>query len=85
MGGSVRGYVVAAGVVHAEDDLTIISTSGILLRTKVKQVKLAGRATMGVHVIDLKEGDTVASVARIAARDLQLAGVEEEGQAPSTS
>jgi DNA gyrase subunit A len=81
----VTGAIVAAGVVHAEDDLTIISTSGILLRTKVKQVKQAGRATMGVHVIGLKEGDTVASVARIAARDLKLAGVEEEGQAPSTS
>jgi DNA gyrase subunit A len=74
----VTGAIVAAGVVHAEDDLTIISTSGILLRTKVKQVKQAGRATMGVHVIGLKEGDTVASVARIAARDLKLAGVEEE-------
>jgi DNA gyrase subunit A len=74
----VTGAIVAAMVVHAEDDLTIISTSGILLRTKVKQVKQAGRATMGVHVIGLKEGDTVASVARIAARDLKLAGVEEE-------
>jgi DNA gyrase subunit A len=74
----VTGAIVAAGVVHAEDDLTIISTSGILLRTKVKQVKQAGRATMGVHVIGLKEADTVASVARIAARDLKLAGVEEE-------
>jgi len=74
----LTGAIVAAGVVHAEDDLTIISTSGILLRTKIKQVKQAGRATMGVHVIGLKEGDTVASVARIAARDLKLAGVEEE-------
>jgi DNA gyrase subunit A len=74
----VTGAIVAAMVVYAEDDLTLISTGGILLRTKVRQVKQAGRATMGVHVIGLKEGDTVASVARIAARDLKLAGVEEE-------
>ncbi len=74
----VTGAVVAAMVVHVEDDLTIISTGGILLRTKVRQVKQAGRSTMGVHVIGLKEGDTVASVARIAARDLKLAGVEDE-------
>jgi hypothetical protein len=42
----------------------------------MKQVKQAGRATMGVRVINLREGETVASVARIAAKDLKQAGVE---------
>jgi DNA gyrase subunit A len=76
----VTGPIVATGVVQDEDDLTIISSGGILLRTKVKQVKRAGRATMGVRVIGLREGETVASVARIAARDLQQVGAEEEGK-----
>jgi len=78
----VTGPIAAAGVVHDDDDLTIISRGGIVLRTKMKQVKRAGRATMGVRVIDLREGNTVASVARIAARDLQQAGAGEE-EAPA--
>jgi DNA gyrase subunit A len=77
----VTGPIVDAMVVQAEDDLTIISSGGILLRTKIKQVKRAGRPTMGVHVIDLRDGEVVASVARIAAKDLQLAGVGEEAPA----
>jgi len=72
----VTGRVAAARVVDEEDDLTIISSGGIVLRTKMKQVKQAGRATMGVRVINLKEGETVASVARIAAKDLKQVGVE---------
>jgi DNA gyrase subunit A len=70
------GPVAAARVVDQRDDLTIISTGGIVLRTKVKQIKRAGRATMGVRVISLKQGETVASVARIAAKDLESAGVK---------
>ncbi|HSR47354.1 MAG TPA: DNA gyrase subunit A [Anaerolineales bacterium] len=72
----VTGPVAAARVVHDDDDLTIISTGGIVLRTKVDQIKRAGRATMGVRVVNLKKGDTVAGVATIAAKDLEQAGVE---------
>jgi DNA gyrase subunit A len=79
----VTGPIAAAGVVHDDDDLTIISKGGIVLRTKMKQVKRAGRATMGVRVIDLREGNTVASVARIAARDLQQVGAGEEEEPPA--
>jgi DNA gyrase subunit A len=57
------GPIAAARVVHADDDLTIISSGGIVLRTKMDQVKRAGRATMGVHVVNLKQGDIVAGVA----------------------
>ena len=70
----VTGPIAAAHVVQEDDDLTIISTGGIVLRTKVKQIKRAGRATMGVHVIGLRAGESVASVARIAAKDLEQAG-----------
>jgi len=73
---NVTGPVAAARVVDEEDDLTIISSGGIVLRTKMKQIKQAGRATMGVRVINLKDGETVASVARIAAMDLKQVGVE---------
>jgi DNA gyrase subunit A len=73
----LTGKIASARVVDADDDLTIISSGGIVLRTKMKQIKQAGRATMGVRVINLKEGETVASVARTAAKDLIEAGVEE--------
>ena len=49
-----------------------------MLRTKVKQIKRAGRATRGVRLIGLQEGDSVASIARIAAADLRQVGVDEE-------
>ncbi len=75
----LTGRIAAARVVHAEDDLTIISSGGIMLRTKVGQVKQAGRATMGVRVVDLKDKDEVASVAIISAKDLEAAGVEQNG------
>jgi DNA gyrase subunit A len=71
----VTGKISSARVVHDEDDLTLISSGGTVLRIKVKQVKRAGRATMGVRLMDTKEGEIVASVARIAAKDLERAGV----------
>jgi DNA gyrase subunit A len=77
---SVTGVVAAASVVDEDDDLTIISSGGIVLRVKMKQIKQAGRATMGVRVINLREGETVASVARIAAKDLKLTGVLQEAE-----
>jgi DNA gyrase subunit A len=73
----VTGPVAAARVVDQQDDLTVISSTGIVLRTKVKQIKQASRATMGVRVMNLKKGDNVASVARIAAKDLEAAGVKD--------
>ncbi len=73
---AVTGPIASARIVHQDDDLTIISSGGIVIRTKIKQIKSAGRPTMGVRVINLKEGETVASVARTSAKDLKQAGVE---------
>ncbi len=69
------GRLTAARVVDENDDLTIISSGGIVLRTKIKQISRSGRATKGVRVIGLKDGETVASVARIAEKDLREVGV----------
>jgi DNA gyrase subunit A len=68
---ATTGPIVSARIVHPADDLTIISAAGIALRTQVANVRQAGRATMGTRLIQLNEGDTVASVARIAASDLK--------------
>jgi DNA gyrase subunit A len=71
------GVIAAARVVHEADDLTIISSNGVVLRTKVKQISQAGRATRGVRIMDIKDGDTVASLARIADADLRRVGAAE--------
>jgi len=71
------GLIAAARVVQEADDLTIISSNGVVLRTKVKQISQAGRATRGVRIMDIKDGDTVASLARIADADLRSVGAAE--------
>jgi DNA gyrase subunit A len=70
------GKIVAARVVQKDDDLTIMTASGVAIRIKNKTVKQAGRATKGVHLIKPQPGDSVASVARISAEDLKKAGAE---------
>jgi hypothetical protein len=50
------------------------------LRTKVKQIKTAGRATRGARLIELKSGDRVASVARMSEADLRSAVAETKPQ-----
>jgi len=72
------GIITAARVVQAADDLTLISANGIVLRMKVGDVKQAGRATRGIHMMDVKEGDKVASLARIAVADLKRVGAATE-------
>jgi len=72
----VTGNIVTARVVQDKDDVTVISANGIILRLKVKQIKTAGRATRGVHMIRLQSGDSVAALARMAAADLEKAGAE---------
>jgi DNA gyrase subunit A len=73
------GKIVAARVVQKADDLTIMTANGVAIRIKNKDVRLAGRATKGVHLIKPQPGDSVASVARIAAEDLKKAGAQLNG------
>jgi DNA gyrase subunit A len=70
------GLIAAARVVQPGDDLTVISSSGVALRTKVSAVRAAGRATRGVLLMNVDKGDRVASLARIAQADLKRVGVE---------
>jgi DNA gyrase subunit A len=74
----IVGKIVAARVVQPKDHLTLMSTGGIIIRIKVKDVKTAGRATRGVHLMRVPKGDSVAAVARIAAEDLKQVGADIE-------
>jgi DNA gyrase subunit A len=68
------GLITSARVVQESDDLTIISANGMVLRMKVRELRVAGRATRGVRLMEVKEGDRVASIARIASADLRKVG-----------
>lgn len=72
------GKITAARVVQEADDLTIISTNGIVLRTNVADISRQGRATRGVVLMHLQEGDSIASLARIAKADLLQTGLSSE-------
>jgi len=61
------GKIAQARVVQESDEITLISAAGIVLRTKVASIPVQGRATQGVRIMDLNEGDSIAAIARIPA------------------
>ena len=61
-----RGRVVAAFMAGLEDELLLISTSGVVIRTSVREIASQGRDATGVRVMNLGEGDAVAAVAPVA-------------------
>ena len=64
------GKLVALKVVNDEDDLMIINVSGITLRLHTSDIRVMGRATQGVRLINLsKRGDTIASICRVPRED----------------
>jgi DNA gyrase subunit A len=68
-----NGKLVGAVLVGDEDEIMLISTGGVAIRTKVKQIREQGRSTQGVRLIDLDEGTKLAGVERVAEKE------EEEG------
>ena len=74
------GKLVAIKIVTDDNDLMIINKSGILIRLKVSEVRIQGRATQGVKLINLaKKNDTIASVCKVmSASDEEV--VEEENR-----
>ncbi len=65
------GKIAAARVVQENDEITLISSGGMVLRLRVSDVTLSGRATRGFRLMDLMPDDTVASLARIAFTEQQ--------------
>ena len=59
------GQLIAIKEVIDADDLMIINKSGIAIRMRVTDMRVMGRATQGVRVINLKEGDSIASVTKV--------------------
>ncbi|MBQ8204934.1 MAG: DNA gyrase subunit A [Alistipes sp.] len=63
------GKLISIQAVTDDNDLMIINRSGLTIRTSVEQIRVAGRATQGVRVINLREGDSIASVTAVPKTD----------------
>ncbi|ADE12296.1 DNA gyrase subunit A [Sideroxydans lithotrophicus] len=61
-----NGKVVAATLVKPEDEIMLIGTSGVLIRTRVNEIREMGRATQGVTLMNVGEGEKLAGLSRIA-------------------
>ena len=80
------GALISIQAVTDDNDLMIINRSGLTIRTAVSQIRLAGRATQGVRIINLREGDAIASVMAVPASDESEAAeapAQGEGEAPA--
>ncbi len=80
------GYLISIKAVEDTDDLMIINKSGILIRIGVDKLRIMGRATQGVKLIDLRGNDEIAAVAKVSAmeeeevvEELLDEGVEDTG------
>ena len=61
-----NGKVVAATLVNVEDEIMLIGTSGVLIRTRVKEIREMGRTAQGVTLMNVEKGEKLAGLSRIA-------------------
>lgn len=72
------GQVVAVKSVQEDEQLMVITRNGVVMRQPVSQISLIGRATQGVKLVNLDEGDSVVDVARLVTEDENDNGEAEE-------
>jgi DNA gyrase subunit A len=75
-----NGKVVAATLVHADDEIMLITDRGVLVRTRVGEIRELGRATQGVKLMGLDEGSKISGLQRIVEND---AGAPEAEDGPA--
>ncbi|MFZ5502975.1 MAG: DNA gyrase subunit A [Pseudomonadota bacterium] len=71
---SRNGKVVAATLVNTDDEIMLIGTNGVLIRTRVKEIREMGRSTQGVTLMNVEKGETLAGLSRLLETD------EDEGE-----
>ena len=82
-----NGKVVAARLVKDEDEIMLITTGGVLIRTRVREIRELGRATQGVTLIALDDGEKLAGLEKIVEteddQDISLESELESGETPA--
>ncbi len=77
-----NGKVVAATLVHADDEIMLITDRGVLVRTRVSEIRELGRATQGVTLIGLDDGSTLSGLQRLVENDANEPEAADGGAAP---
>ena len=75
-----NGRVVAAALVSPEDEIMLITTGGVLIRTRVAEIREMGRATQGVTLINVDEGTKLSGLQRIVESDADTGAGSEEAE-----
>ena len=75
-----NGPVIGVVPVRDDDDIMLITTQSMVNRTHVHEIRIVGRNTQGVRIMNLNEGDKIASIAKIAKEDVQEEAGEETSQ-----
>ena len=71
-----NGIVVAARLVGDQDEIMLITTGGVLIRTRVSEIRELGRATQGVTLINLGEDEKLSGLEKIVEAD----SIDDDGQ-----
>jgi DNA gyrase subunit A len=79
-----NGKVVAATLVHPDDEIMLITDRGVLVRTRVSEIREMGRATQGVTLIGLDDGSKLSGLQRIVENDAALDDAEPEDKDSNT-
>ena len=77
-----NGKVVGIAYVHDDDELMIISQQGMILRMRAGDVRAIGRATQGVRLIEMEEGDEVVAIAKLAEKEVENGDEPPRGTTP---
>ena len=72
-----NGKVVAATLVRPDDEIMLITDKGVLVRTRVAEIRELGRATQGVTLIALDTGSTLSGLQRIVENDVSAEGTPD--------
>jgi len=78
--GDRNGALVGAASVRAGDELMLISTEGQMIRMPVDQIRVIGRATKGVRLINLDQSDKLVSLAKVAEEEPEVDNVEDQAE-----
>jgi len=73
-----NGKVVAATLVHSDDEIMLITDKGVLVRTRVSEIRELGRATQGVTLIGLDEGSKLSGLQRIVENDAAASDTDDD-------
>ena len=75
-----NGKVVAATLVDPSDEIMLITTGGVLIRTRVSEIREMGRTTQGVTLINLDKGERLTGLQRVAEAEVEEMDAAEDSQ-----